>query len=342
MKSMRTLEFEAECPLCENLYRFELPLLVPKNLSIKMTTPQTPQSGKCTRSSPENAFSYVLQYRYLFQVNAVCSETSICPFLLGEHDCTVCPCSFPSDTQADAPFYLPKSSRVNDRRSSRDLTSSLGDTNVRMMAEAFSPHHACEIETVSSDSESCPTMSSVSRSSTLNTVSDSLFDAESSYNSTGTSWFGEVRSKPEELRPSDFYGYGGSDITSSIEETPIDWTQYLNLDKLDPHADDRTAPAKCRLNSPSSSSLETPQPLNPTFSRRSPRAPTSHVCHWCGKGFKAKASLSRHLRERHSKGRKFGCNYCASTFTRKEARNRHVDGFHRGESRESKGLEEAR
>ena len=312
-----------------------------------MTAQQTTQPSKLAKLPTSNVFRLFSEHRHFSQINTVCPEGSVCPFLLGERNYT---CFFPSGSLAGTASYPAQRSRVDDRQGSRDLTSSLGDGNLQLMTEALSPQQTCKIEMDTSDSESCLTMSPVSRSPTLQSPSDSLFDAESSYSSRGTSWSGEIDPpKPGELGLSASHGWRSPGLASSIEVTSEDLSQYFDFDMFGSDADDCPAPSKCRLTDTTGSSLGESQP---TISRVSSRSTStsfqtsdqnssrkpSVICSACGRRFGAtrpKRCLSRHVREKHGNWHRSRCEYCPSTFTREGNCNRHMLKFHLGECMKS-------
>gem|GEM_PF-4834878 len=68
-------------------------------------------------------------------------------------------------------------------------------------------------------------------------------------------------------------------------------------------------------------------PLTPLY-LEVPNSTTSHVCATCGKAFKKKGNLNRHIKTVHEKQKPFKCEHCGRTFGQKEHLNKHIKVVH--------------
>ena len=214
--------------------------------------------------------------------------------------------------------------------------------------EVFRSHHIAGVNT--EIPAKCPytMIFPVRRSSTLDTSSDSLFDAHSNPDSTEMSWSHEVG--PPQSSTNIACTSDGLNLDSGLEEDLSDWDFCmdfgLDLDGIDSDVDDSLFPINCPMSCPLSAGVPKTQSATSRDDKESPNASAPSRTSSSGHGLvscpegdcdsvftgqTAKKCLARHMKEVHEKQGRYPCSYCAVKFSREWNRRRHMRMYHKCE-----------
>ena len=311
-----------------------------------MTAHKIVQPIESAQSSNNHATSCLSEHTCSYHIDIVCSEHSIWPLSLNEHDRAFI---HSIELCAGAASRSLKCSVKHSRRGSRDLSSSLGDRWFQSMNEVLVPQHYDDLCTEQSDTETCPTVSSMSRSSTCTSTSDSLSDPESGCTSAESFRSKEINSQQDRATgTNNSAGCGNPGRVSTLEATSLDLDEFFDFDKYDSAVDACEASSAWRHSDTASSSFEPPQSIAPRISSPPIKSHSTSSsiedfpnnvlleCSECGRCFKGKRpsnSLQRHRRKKHQKAQPqiIRCKVCDYPFTQRWNLDRHFKKFHTGE-----------